>query len=136
MMFASRIIVPDQDNIARGGRLARPSGAQHTVEHVPHRQQILQRAQSPRCRRPDPTTLQIGPRRRNEHPAAVRQHQQQLEPAMPAHPPDQLKRAAFQRVPRARNPDRRREPIEMGSVSCDRSITPVAIGQPLRRAVG
>ena len=90
MMFAGRIIAPDQDNTTRDGRLAHPARAQHTVQHAPHRQQILQRAQRPRRRRPGPTTVQISPRRRNEHPAAVRQHQQQLKPAMPAHPADQL----------------------------------------------
>ena len=135
-MFAGRIIAPDQDNTTRDGRLAGPATAQHTVQHAPHRQQILQRAQCPRCRRPGPTALQIGPRRWNEHPAAVRQHQQELEPAMPAHPADQLKRAALQRVPHARDPDRRREPIERGSVSSGRSMIPVAIGQPFVRAVG
>ena len=50
--------------------------------------------------------------------AAVRQHQDQLQPAAAAHPPHQLKRAALPCMTRPQHPHRRREAIEMGSVSC------------------
>jgi hypothetical protein len=107
-----------------------PSGAQHAVEHATHRQQILKRAQrllatcraTSRRRRRHRLTLQIGPRRRNQQPAAIRQHQNQLQPPTTAHPPDQLKRATLQRMARPHDPDRRREAIEVGSVSCLLSI--------------
>jgi hypothetical protein len=134
MLLAVRIIAPDQDNTVPDGRLARPARAQHAVQHPSHRQQILERPQRPRRRRP--SAHQVRPGRRNERAAAVRQHEQQLEPAIPAHPADQLKRAALQRVPGARDPDRRREAIEVGSVPCLLSMIPVAIGQPFARAVG
>ena len=102
-----------------------PGGAQHPVQHPPRDQQILKRTQgllatcrATRRRRRHRLTLQVGPRRRDQRAAAVRQHQDQLQPPLAAHPPDQLKRAALQRVPRPHDPDRRREAIEVGSVSC------------------
>jgi hypothetical protein len=54
--------------------------------------------------------------------AAIRQHQDQLQAAAPMHPAHQLKRAALQWVTRPHHPDRWRETIEVGSVSCLPSI--------------
>jgi hypothetical protein len=129
MLLAEEIIAPGQDDIALPGRLAARASSQHAVQHTSHRKQILGRAQRARGRRPG-LTPQIGPRRRDPGAAAVRPHQQQIEPPAAAHPPDQLKRASIERMTRPRHPNRRRESFEVGSLSCLPSITPVAIGQP------
>jgi hypothetical protein len=135
MLLANEIIAPGQDDTAPVGRLIRQVSTQHAVQHPSHRQQLLGRAQRARGQRPG-LTLQIAPRRRDPGAAAVRQHQEQIEPPAAAHPPDQLKRADVQRMARPHHPDCRREAIEVGSVSCLLSMIPVAIGQPSRSAVG
>ena len=66
--------------------------------------------------------LEICPFCGDEHATAVLKHEDQIELAPPAHPAGQLERAAQKRVARAHNPDRRREAIEVGSVSCLPSI--------------
>jgi len=66
--------------------------------------------------------LEICPLCGDEQATAVLKHEDQLELAPPAHPAGQLERAAPKRVARAHNPDRRREAIEVGSVSCLPSI--------------
>jgi len=113
LLLAGGIIAPRPDAGAPLG----PSRAQHAVQHTPRSQQIRQRAQRPGRQRRG-VTLQIGPRRRYQQAAAVRQHDEQLELPAAAHPPDQLKRAALQRVPWPHDPHRRREAIEVGLVSC------------------
>jgi hypothetical protein len=121
MLLASEIIAPGQDDTAPTSPLLKQTGTQHAVQHPPHRQQVPHRAHRPRLERLD-RTLQIRPRRREQQPTAVRQHQDQLQPPPAAHPPDQLERAALQRMPLPNDPDRRREPIEVGLVSCLPSI--------------
>jgi hypothetical protein len=91
------------------------------VQDSARHQQIVKRSQRARPGRFD-RALQIGPRRRHHQVAAVRKHQDQLEPAAAAHPPHQLERAALPRVTRPHHPHRRREAIEVGSVSCLPSI--------------
>jgi hypothetical protein len=115
------IIAPCQDDTAPVRRLAGQSGAQHAVQHPAHRQQIRNRRKRPSDRQPD-RPLEIGPRGREQQPAAVPQHHNQLQPPPATHPPDQLKRAALQRVTRAHDPHGRREALEVGSVSCLLSI--------------
>ena len=66
--------------------------------------------------------LEICPFCGDEQATAVLKHEDQLQLAPAAHPARQLKRAALQRVTRAHDPDRRREAIEVGSVSCLSSI--------------
>jgi len=66
--------------------------------------------------------LEICPFCGDEQATAVLKHEDQIELAPPAHPAGQLERAALKRVARAHNPDRRREAIEVGSVSCLPSI--------------
>ena len=66
--------------------------------------------------------LEICPFCGDEQATAVLKHEDQLELAPPPHPAGQLKRAALKRVARAHNADRRREAIEVGSVSCLPSI--------------
>jgi hypothetical protein len=87
------------------------------VKNPSRGEQIIKRRQRPRPGRVG-RDLQIGPRRRDEQVASVRQHHNQLQAPAAPHPPHQLKRAALPRVPRPPNPDRRREAIEVGSVSC------------------
>jgi hypothetical protein len=73
MLLASGIIAPGQDATARLGGL---SSAQHAVQHPAHDHQVLCRAQRPgHRRRRRGLTGQIGPRRRNEQTAAIRQPQ-------------------------------------------------------------
>jgi hypothetical protein len=96
--------------------LAQDDTLKQRLEHPPRRQQIIKRSQRARPGRFD-RALQIGPRRRHHQVAAVRQHHDQLEPAAAAHPSHQLKRAALPRVTRPQHPHRRREAIEVGSVS-------------------
>ena len=134
MLLAGRIIAASQDDTPPLDRPAALGNAQHPVQHPPQHRQALKRGQRPR--RLPPSALQVRPRRRNQRPAAVRQHQQQLQPPPPAHPTEQPKLAALQRMARPCYPNRRREAIEMGSVSCGRSTIPVAIGHPWARAVG
>jgi len=97
--------------------LAQDDTLNQRAEDSARRQQILKRSQRARPRRLD-RALQIGPRRRHHQVAAVRQHHDQLQPAATAHPPHHLKRAALPRVTRPHNPHRRREAIEVGSLSC------------------
>ena len=66
--------------------------------------------------------LEICPFCGDEQATAVLKHEDQIELAPPAHPAGQLERAALKRVACAHNPDRRREAIEVGSVSCLPSI--------------
>jgi hypothetical protein len=99
----------------------RHNSLQHTIEHSPRRQQVLQRPERPRRRRVG-VTLEIRPFCRDKQGAAVRKHHDQLQLTPAAHPARQLKRAALQRVTRAHDPDGRREAIEVGSVSCLPSI--------------
>jgi hypothetical protein len=72
--------------------------------------------------------FEICPCGRDEQGAAVRQHQDQLELPAAAHPADQLKRATLQRVARPHDTDRRREAVEVGSVSCLLSIASATSG--------
>jgi hypothetical protein len=99
----------------------RHDSLQHTIEHSPRHQQVLQRPERPRRRRVG-VAHEICPFCRHKEGAAVRQHQDQLQLAPATHPARQLKRAALQRVTRAHDPDRRRKAIEVGSVSCLLSI--------------
>jgi hypothetical protein len=121
MLLASKIIAPRPDDTAPDRELAAPPGAQHAVQHPSRGQQVLDRAQHPRLRRPH-RAFQIRPRCRHQQPAAVGQHKDQLQPPPTTHPPDQLKRAALQRMSRPHHPHHRREAIEVGLVSCLLSI--------------
>jgi predicted metal-dependent phosphoesterase TrpH len=121
MLLASQIIAPGPDDTAPRRQIAAQTITQHPVQDPPRRQQILQRAQRPRHSRAH-RALQISPRRRDQQPAAIRQHQDQLQPPAAAHPPDQLKRAARLRVARPHHPHARRKAIEVGLVSCLLSI--------------
>ncbi len=116
MLLADQIIAPRQDDTTDAGGAIGQTSAQHAVQHPAHPQQILERTQRPRNRTPGPS--QVSPLRRNERPAAIRHHQQQLQPARPAHPPGHPKRTPLQRMARPHHPDHRREAIEVGSVSC------------------
>jgi len=60
--------------------------------------------------------FQVGPGGRNQALAAVRQHQEQIEPAVAAHPTQHRQLATLERVVRAKNPDRWRKVLEVGSV--------------------
>jgi hypothetical protein len=103
------------------GLSASPLGQDDTInqpiQDASHGEQISERSQRPRLDRLG-RGLQVGPHRRHHQMAAVRQHEDQLQPTPPAHPPHQLKRAALPRMPRPHDPHRRREAIEVGSVSC------------------
>ena len=77
----------------------------------------VQRGQRPRPRRLD-RCLEIGPGRRDQRAAAARAREGQLEPSVPAHPAHQLERTALQWMTRTDDPHRRREAVEVGSVSC------------------
>jgi hypothetical protein len=69
---------------------------------------------------------QIGPRRRDQRLAAIRQHQQQLDPAVPSHPAQHLQLPPFQRVSPTRD-HHRRKVLDAGSESglrSTRSTTP------------
>jgi predicted metal-dependent phosphoesterase TrpH len=101
--------------------LAQDDTLNQRVQDSARSQQIVKPSQRARPGRFD-RALQIRPRRRHHQVAAVRQHQDQLEPAATAHPPHQRKRTALPRVTRPHNPHRRREAIEVGSVSCLPSI--------------
>jgi hypothetical protein len=101
----STIIAPGQDNTL-----------DQRLQHPPRLQEIVKGAQHPRRRRPG-RAPQVSPRGRDHQMAAVRQHQDQLQPAAPAHPPHQLKRTALPRMPRPHDPHPRRKAIEVGSVS-------------------
>jgi len=101
--------------------LAQDDTLNQRVQDSARSQQIVKRSQRARPGRFD-RALQIRPRRRHHQVAAVRQHQDQIEPAATAHPPHQLKRAALPRVTRPHDPHRRREAVEVGSVSCLPSI--------------
>ena len=62
--------------------------------------------------------LKICPFCGDEQATAVLKDQDQLELAPAAHPAGKLERAALKRVACPHNTDRRREPVEVGSVSC------------------
>jgi hypothetical protein len=96
--------------------LAQDDTLNQRVQDSARSQQIVKRSQRARPGRFD-RALQIGPRRRHHQVAAVRQHQDQLEPPATAHPPHQLKRTALPRVTRPHNPHRHREAVEVGSLS-------------------
>jgi hypothetical protein len=87
------------------------------LEHPPRREKIIQRRQRPTVRR-SRHCLKVGPHGRDHQVAAVRQHDDQLQPTAAPHPPHQPKRAALPRMPSPDDPHRRRKAIEMGSVSC------------------
>jgi hypothetical protein len=99
----------------------RHDSLQHTIKHSPRRQQVLQRPERP-CRWRVSVALQIRPFCRDKEGAAVLKHQDQLQLAPAAHPARQPERAALKRVACPHNTDRRREAIEVGSVSCLLSI--------------
>jgi hypothetical protein len=90
------------------------------IEHPSRAEQCIQRPQRPRRERAG-RALEIRPRGRHEQMAAVRQHHDQLQALMPVHPADQLKRPALPCMPRPHDPDRSREAIEVGLVSCSSS---------------
>jgi hypothetical protein len=105
--------------------LAQDDTLEHRIEHPADGEQILKRCQRPRLRRLG-RGLQVGPRRRDQQPGAVRQCHEQLQPAMALHPAGQLKRPALPRMRPSHDAHRRREAIEVGSVSrlpLTRSIT-------------
>jgi hypothetical protein len=90
---------------------------QQRLQHPPRGEQIVERPQrSGRWRLG--RGLQVGPGGRQQQTAAVRELDDQLQPPVAAHPPGQLKRAALPRVSRPQHPNRRREAIEVGLVSC------------------
>ena len=62
--------------------------------------------------------FEICPGGRNEQGTAIRQHQDQLKLTPAAHPAGEPKRAALQPMAGPHNSDRRREAIDVGSVSC------------------
>jgi hypothetical protein len=90
---------------------------QHTVEHAARLEQIGERGKRARGRLLG-GRLEIGPPARDQRAAAVRQDEDQLEPVPAAHPADQLEGAALQWVTPPHDPDRLRETLEVGSVSC------------------
>jgi predicted metal-dependent phosphoesterase TrpH len=107
--------------------LAQDDTLNQPVQDSARSQQIVKRSQRARPGRFD-RALQIRPRRRHHQVAAVRQHQDQLEPAATAHPAHQRKGAALPRMTRPHDPHRRREAIEVGSVSCLPSIASTISG--------
>jgi hypothetical protein len=117
MLLATQVISLAPDDTAPDRRNVAETSPKHAVQHLPRRQQVLQRAQRSRHHRTH-RTLEVRPRRRHRQSAAVVQHQNQLQPSAAAHPPDQLKRAALQRMTRPHHPHARREAIEVGLVSC------------------
>jgi hypothetical protein len=64
--------------------------------------------------------VQIGPGRRNQRLAAIRQHQQQLDAAMPPHPAQHRQRPSLQRMTPPRD-HHSREVLDTGSESVLRS---------------
>jgi hypothetical protein len=66
--------------------------------------------------------IEICPFCGDQQATAVPKHHDQLKLALAAHPARQLERAALKRVTRPHDPHRRREAIEVGSVSCLLSI--------------
>jgi hypothetical protein len=97
--------------------LAQDDTLEQRLEHPSRREQIVKRAQRPR---PDRLRcgLQIGPRGRDHQMTGVRQDQDQLKAPAPVHPAHQLKRLPLPRMRAADDPDRWREAIEVGLVSC------------------
>jgi hypothetical protein len=67
-------------------------------QHPPQRQQIRERPERARHQR-FRRSVQIGPGSRDQQMTAIRQHQNQLQPTAAAHPPHQLKRTTFPRMP-------------------------------------
>ena len=80
-------------------------------------QQLPKRGKRPRHHRLR-LGLQIRPLRRQKQRAAVREHEDQLQPTPAAHPAPQLKRAALPRVTPPDDLHPLRVAIEVGSVSC------------------
>jgi hypothetical protein len=78
--------------------LGQDDSLKHGIEDLPSGQQICERPERPRNRL-SRRRFQLGPGRRNQQPAAIRQHQDQLQPPPTAHPPDQLERPAIPRMP-------------------------------------
>jgi hypothetical protein len=90
---------------------------QQRLQHPPRGEEIIKRPQRPGRWRLG-RRLQVGPGGREQQTAAIRELDDQLQPPVTAHPPDQLKRAALPRVSRPQHPNRRRVAIEVGLVSC------------------
>jgi hypothetical protein len=61
--------------------------------------------------------LQIGPFRRDQRTAAVGQDQEQVQAVVTMRPPQQLQGLSLEGVVGAKNGDRRRKTVEVGSVS-------------------
>jgi hypothetical protein len=61
--------------------------------------------------------LKVGPPGGDQRLGAISQHQRQRQPALAALPAQHLQRLALKRVVAAGDRDRRREAVEMGSVS-------------------
>ncbi|MBV8868658.1 MAG: hypothetical protein JOY65_04480 [Acetobacteraceae bacterium] len=97
--------------------LALDDTLEHRIEHPAGGEQIIQRRQRPRLQCLD-RRLQVGPCRRDQQASAIRQRHEQLQPTVAVHPAGQLKRPALPRMPTTDDPHRRREAIEVGSVSC------------------
>jgi len=108
--------------------LAQDGTLKQRLHHPPCGEQVIERAQRPSGRRWVGRRVQVGPRGRNQKVAAVRQHQDQLKLAAPAHPAQQLKRLSLPRVPPPQHPHRRREAIEVGLMSCLPSIVSATSG--------
>jgi hypothetical protein len=92
------------------------NAAQQRRQHRAGVQQVSDQAQRLRLLLPG-RLLEIGPLGRDQRLRAIRQHQRQLQPALSALPAQHLQRLALQRVVAAGDRDRRREAVEMGSVS-------------------
>jgi hypothetical protein len=81
-------------------------------------QQVSDRAQRRRLRLLPPRwRLEIGPLGGDQRLGAIGQDQRQRQPALAALPAQHLQRLALQRVVATGDRDRRREAVEMGSVS-------------------
>jgi hypothetical protein len=63
----------------------------------------------------------IGPVRRHQHPAAIREHKQQLDNASTTSPAQHLQQPTLKRMPEPGDPDLRWKVHEVGSVSRLRS---------------
>jgi hypothetical protein len=69
--------------------------------------------------------LQIGPFRRDQRTAAVGQDQEQVQAVVTMRPPQQLQGLSLEGVVGAKNGDRRRKTVEVGSVSYGPSTTSI-----------
>jgi hypothetical protein len=75
--------------------------------------------------------VQVGPRRWNQGPRAIGQHQEQVQTAVPMEPPQHFERLAFEGMLRSDDGHAFRIAVEvvvMGSVSCLPSITSTSSG--------